>query len=488
MKFPAFFLVPLLCAAAGTSNDIESLIDQARRAPGEFAADVLIRLAALDKLEKTRRIELLADAFQRAAEAQQPYKRHAATLSMESTAGYSNRAYSQDLDGLSLRLRAIEALLPLDTRKARDLFLRIPNLNLPRVGCDDLLVYDVARYYDVLGAIARQAFTAEEAQKGGPYSLLAYHAGTVASPVQVAPMARAVASSGLKDGEFQALVSAFAGSLGRIAGDDRSFTDSRRAGSDILALAEECRRRQISPLSLIENYRLYLVNHLTGKRCADSGPGDNSGTSFGLAGGRPAAVPADAVSFFNDSLRVPPIQAILADETTPASVETPAAGLRACRDAECLAIAAQYRGLILGPGGSPYPNSYRETGEWRARLREFLSAMADWRESSGATAAEYYREKCGFFTEALNLVPNGPDREPVVRALLDFVRQNRFQAENPPEWFLPVNALLGHMALDPAGLGRLAPALRNSGDPVIALYAALETVAPRGPERLMPLL
>jgi hypothetical protein len=56
------------------------------------------------------------------------------------------------------------------------------------------------------------------------------------------------------------------------------------------------------------------------------------------------------------------------------------------------------------------------------------------------------------------------------------------------EWFLPVNGLIGRLALDPLGMGRLAEELRKVDDPIVALYANLEAVAPRPPDRILPLL
>jgi hypothetical protein len=88
----------------------------------------------------------------------------------------------------------------------------------------------------------------------------------------------------------------------------------------------------------------------------------------------------------------------------------------------------------------------------------------------------------------LNLVFDGPDRELALRATLDYLKQNRFQRENRLEWFLPVSALIGRVALDPAGAGRVAEELRQADDPTIALYANLERVAPRTPDRILPLL
>jgi hypothetical protein len=76
----------------------------------------------------------------------------------------------------------------------------------------------------------------------------------------------------------------------------------------------------------------------------------------------------------------------------------------------------------------------------------------------------------------------------VVRAMLDYLKQNPLQRENRMEWFLPVNALIGRVALDPLGMGRMAEELRQADDPMIALYAKLEMLAPRTPDRILPLL
>jgi hypothetical protein len=96
--------------------------------------------------------------------------------------------------------------------------------------------------------------------------------------------------------------------------------------------------------------------------------------------------------------------------------------------------------------------------------------------------------KSAAYTDLLNLVFNGPDRELVLRSMLDYLKQNRFQQESRIEWFLPVNALIGRMAMDSAGMGRLTDELGKVDDPTIALYANLERVAPRTPDRILPLL
>jgi len=492
MKTLAVILLPLLCAAADAPAGIDALLDAARAAPAEFAADATIRIAALDQLEKARRIELLEQAFQRASGVQQPYKRHATFVRAGSPSGFLNRAYGQDLDAMSLRLRAIEALLPLDAKKARDLFLETPPPNTPRLKCEDFLIYDVSRFYETLGSVARQSFTPQEVEAGDRFRLLERFAGAMASPVQVAPVARMLAAASVKDADFRALANSFAAALGKISGDDRSFAFSITAGKQILALVEELKRRQLPPLPLIEAYRLYLVNNLAAARCADDDSMMGNSTSFGFFAGQAIDQEAqDAVGFFNQSLRMAPLQPIQEEETTPTRLDGAATGLRTCEDAECRAIAEQYRGLVFGENGSAYPPEQKSTPAWRGKVRDFLEALSRWQpgaSGAGPTAADHFRMKSAAYSDLLNLVFNGPDRELVLRSMLDYLKQNQFVQESRMECFLPVNALIGRVAMDPAGLGRMAEELGKVDDPTMALYANLEKVAPRTPDRILPLL
>src|SRR5579863_5784152 len=206
MRNLAVLMVPLLCSAAGAPPEIDSVLARARALPGEFAADAMIRIAALDGVEKARKVVLLEEAYRRASEAQEPYLRRAGITRIQGSAGFYTRAFNQELDGLSLRLRAVDALLPLDTAKARDLFLQIPRIQLPKLKCADFLVYDVDRYYEVMSRVASSAYTPQQIAKGEPMHLLLDQAGAITSPVQVNPMARAILQSKAKDGDFQAMV------------------------------------------------------------------------------------------------------------------------------------------------------------------------------------------------------------------------------------------------------------------------------------------
>jgi hypothetical protein len=486
----SILFLPLVCAAAGRPAEIESLADSARAAPAEFAADAMIRIAGIEKLEKGWRVELLEEAFRRATAAKEPYRRRAAFSTLEGLSGFWNRVYAQRLDGLSLQLRAIDALLPLNAAKARDLFLQIAPLSLPRLSCEDALVYDVSHFYHTLAWVANQAFTPEEIKEEEPFKLIDRYVRGIASPAQVAPVARVIASARVSAPQLEALVVAFAGALEAMNGDDRSFTSNRAdAGLAMRELLEALRRREMSPVPLLEAYRAYLVRHYQAARCADS---EHVTVKLAIASADPALeeaeTAANAALFFNQKLRVDPVAAITDEERTAAKVEGEAVGQKPCESSACAALAKQYLELMMGPDGMPYAAAQKGAAEWQNKLREFLSRMAAWKQGSGETAAEHFRFRCSMYTDLLALAPGGAGRDTVLRAMLDFLKQNRLQAENPLEWFLPVNILLGRVSIDPLGLGAFAQELRASGDAIIALYARLDAVSPRTPDAVMALL
>jgi hypothetical protein len=486
MRTIALYLLPLVCLAAGPA-DIEALIGQARSAPPEFAADALIRLAGVSQLTKARRVTMLEEAFRDAASAQQPYKRRFAALQNGGPSRFYNQVYNQDLDGLSLRLRAVDAMLPLDARKARELFEQIAPPDLPRLTCNDFLVYDVSRLYDVLARVVAQGFNDAEIARREPQRLVSRYA-VVTSPAQVAPVAGLLLSAGLNDRDFRTMATTFAAALREISGDDRSYTLWAEAGPRIQALAKECENRGMAPAVVIEAYRAYLVDHLSGARCADSGQ-STTGQSFGMITGRPVATPGEtALTFFNQELAGATIQPIEGQEAAAAKREGAVPAWRLCEDAGCKDIVGRYRALVMTPAGIPYTAVQKTEMEWKNRLDDLISAMASWKEGDGPAAAEGFREKAELYGDLFGVVSDNDGRQRVARANLAFLAQSRFRAENPLEWFLPVSVLIGRARLDPLALSWLGEEIERNHDPLIGLYADLEKIAPRAPESILSLM
>jgi hypothetical protein len=474
-----FALLPL-CTSAAPPPEVEALIAAARAAAGEFAADPLIRLAAVESIDKERRVELLTQAFEFAAAAQQPYRRVPALVRLPGPVGAVNKAYSQELDALSLRLRAVEGMLPLDAAKARQLLAKIPDLKLPRATCGDFLVPDVSRYYELLEKIAGPADAAEKR------ALLDRAAASVSSPVQIGPMARVLTFADTPDETFASVLATFSKSLGRVSGDDRSFTYARQVGMQIEALTTECKRRRVSPLPMLEGYRVYLVFNLSAARCADDSVQGGGLTVIATAETEPKA--GDLTAHFNQKLRTAPLQPIQELESTPSRVEGTATGPRDCQDPQCAQTAALYRELMLSPEGNPIPQLQRNTPQWAEKLQRVLQSLAAWKPTPTLTAIELFRERSAAYSNLLNLAPAGTGRGMVTRAMLQFVAQHPVQKTHRMEWLLAVNSLIARTTIDPLGYRAFVDDLKKSTDPVIALYAALEGIAPRPADRILSLL
>jgi hypothetical protein len=480
MKTPVLFLFPLFLLGATSSSDSSTVYVLARKAPPEFAADAMIRLASNEKLDSRTRVKWLTEAFHRAAGAQHPLKLRASITRGGGTGGFLERAYQQDLDTLSLRLRVVQQMLPLDSAKATKLFLEIARPAVPPVRCEEIVVYDVGRYYEGLGEISKIG-------NRDVAKLLKNRVGGITSPAQIAPVARLLAHAALKDADLEAFTLSLAASLREMSGDDRSFTYYASAtGPAILDLVEELKRRHLSPLPLAEAYRLYLVHHLAGDRCTDDYLINTGPMTLNLMTGQPSEVLGwNASIFFQEKILLPPLKPLSEQETTPHALEGVTASANSCQDAPCQNVNQLARDLAFGPDGTPLLESQHNTDAWGAGLGSTLATLQAWQPANGQ-ADEVFREKTWVYNN-LYAMSLGANRESVMRSWLNFLKQSRATVSDRAQWFLPVNALIGRVALDP-GSTKLAELLRAQDDPAIALYVRLEPLAPRGADKVLPLL
>src|SRR5579883_1164182 len=475
----ALILISFCTVAAISPAELDIVVSGARALPPEFAADALIRVSSIDAVDRARRIALLDEAFAKAAQAQQRYKLRSAMMGLPAPVAFLNKVNQQELDGLDLQARAVAAMLPLDAPKARKLFQSIPAIQLPARKCDDYMIPDVDGFYATLAAAVRSLSDGEKQSPEAARFLKPYTA--VTSPVEVGPMASVLTESGVSNADFTSLLNAFAAALGKIKADDRSFTASYMAGTRIEALVAESNRRKISPLPLLEAYRLYLVTHLSAARCADNDRMQGGMVLAANAEAMEANQAIDVTGYFNQRLRMDPLQPIQEGEATPARVEGAVTGLRTCVDETCVALSGLLRGLVLNANGTPFLPAERESKEWRERLDALLEKMAAWEPSQRTVAAEHFREKVLLYNDLLSVAPAGAPRDAVLQSELTYLEKSRSEAANRIEWFLPVNTLLARTALDPLGFSAVRANMEKSKDPVVALYARLEALAPRTP-------
>lgn len=461
------FAATAAAVSAASRPPLLDLADTARAQSPEFAADALLRIAAAPQITdiawKRRAIE---DAFEFAAAAQQPYARR----SWNGTpASPFDKAYEQGLDACTLQCRAVDAMLEVDYKKAREMFSEIPAPQLPRLSCDDNLVWDVSIFYATAGEVAARAFNAKETANGDPFHLLQRYAADLTSPVEAAPVARMVAAASLKPARFEALVASFTGALQQLSGDPRSVAGTVAGDGNSAAIADlaaVCARHGMPAQPLLQAWRGFLVRSLGGTRCADT--------------------KLNAVQFFNGSMRMGVLQPIAADEMDSASLDGKAIPDGQCKSPECRALGKQFVALQVGPHGLAWTAAQRAQPDWDGRLRQFLSAMADW--TSDDDEVERFQWTTRFYGLLFQMAPNNPDRDLLLTRLLAFLEQSPYQSDHRAEWFLPVNRLIFQAYSDPLGMRATIRELQKCPDPVISLYAQLERLLPRPAESLIELL
>ncbi len=489
-----FFVYLCLTAAACGAERPTALVDLANRAhsaPAEFAADALLRIAASSTAaDPAWKRQLIEDAFRIAASAQQPYARRAW---QKGHGGQAEKAFAQGLDACTLQCRAVDAMLALDHKKAREMFDQIPAPALPRLSCTDALVYDVSIFYATLGNVAQQAFSPKEIAAQEPMHLLERYVPDLNSPLQVGPIATMLIGAPVATAQREGLVDAFAAALKQLSGDGRSFSATISGQSEaaaVEALASSGARQHINSLPLLDAWRSYLVRHVSGSVCGDLGGAGATGLSVALDAANSAdqaySGPLGAVRYFNENMRIGELPAISGLEAQPAKLDDQARASGPCESPECRQITTKFGGVVLGPAGMAYSEEQKATPEWAGKLRAYMEALGGWKGADDP--AEYFLWKSRFYSDLFHVLPNGPNRDMVLSAFLGWLEQNDYQREHRAEWFYRVNGLIVSAFADPVAMKTTMRDLRNSADPVIALYAELERLLPRPLEQTVSLL
>jgi hypothetical protein len=241
---------------------------------------------------------------------------------------------------------------------------------------------------------------------------------------------------------------------------------------------------------LLEAWRAYLVRRLSGARCADTTRQAPAAVSFAMPAQSFAAQayagPLGAAQFFNEQMRTGGLRAISGDELQPSKVEGEARPIAPCESIDCRQLGAGFTSLLLGPVGLSYTEAQKAGGDWGARLKQYLAALADWKAADDPAECFHWRTR--YYSDLLGVAPSGPNRDAVVTALLAWLPLNPYQRDHRAEWFYPVNALIARAFADPRTMQALIAELRKSPDPVVSLYAQLEQLLPRPLDRTAPLL
>ena len=455
--------------------EIQSLIDFSHAAPPEFAADALLRIVESGRIESPDvRRDLVEQAFQLAAHAGEPMRRVPLPGSQADTrAGYRGAALKLGLDALSLECRAIRQMLRLDKARARELFTSLTKPALDPLGCESALLYDLDDFYSTLGQIVASTFKPDEIRRGEPAQFLAMYIGRITAHAELAPAARVIGSAELPPAGLEVAAGTFLSRLGSMPSDDRSFSVAVTAlQTAIEALSESMLRQGVANAGLIRAFHDYLISNLSGPRCEDNAGSRSPGRTPATA----AVVEWYNYRFHGDA----PL--IRREETRPSRVDGSAKIERYWTSAAAKQIMADARNLRFNAQDRPLSDAERDTLEWSNSLTEVLTEVDNWKAGDEASEADYFHQKSIVYEAMLELAPAGGLRDRILGAYVAFLANSSLQQDSPVEWFWHAQSTLSRLRnASGGGAERLLAEFRRSGNPVLALYANLETTLPSSP-------
>lgn len=458
--------------------EIESLIGEARQAPPEFTADALIRLATSSRVtEKEWKIELLEEAFRTASHAQYPYQLWGTgVFHTDTRTGIRHNAHTQiDLSAMSLKCRVVKSLLPIDGRKARELFEEIPAVKLEPMECHSTHHANLESYYQTLAEVANSTFSAEEIKREDPLFFVQSRISAITSPLQVYPAFRTIASFKGNRSQISRLFLAFTEVLKKLPGDARSFLEANRTfdlAGHIKAFLNSSHPDGAIQMKLLDAVRSYFVQNLSAARC--------SGTDTV----KPYIVIVDR---FNNAVAGLPgtsmIAPITREEIASAKIEGAVELVEFWQSAKAKPFLLKLKQLRFGIGEPPNTTGTKALTEaertevkWQKQLTEFLQDFRAWRSDHERSEADYFHQKCMALMSLRELVSDETTREAVLREYIGVLSESPMQREHPMEWLLHVQPLLRYSrAEDTANIHLM---IQTAGSPSLTLYDKLERLFP----------
>jgi hypothetical protein len=440
----------------------QQIQDLSTSVPPELAAYALLRLVeakAVSQPEQQRR--LVEQAYMLAGQSPYAVRLTAVGGVSDSRAGYLSQALTQGLDALSLRTRAVTAMLKLDPERARDLFEQLRPLAIANRSCADSMLYDPSAYYQRAGDVYKKGFASEEQAKGLPDEFLESVFRDVNHASEVGPAADLLRTVQFDPEMLARAEGAFARSLNEIRGDYRSYVATQaNLVRNVTRLASAQGR---ASHALLEATRAYVIANESGAVC-----GDNSGTAAGsTASGNSSAYAALNVVLVRYGIAsigdadLKPGSVVAANETsTQAYWQSPTSKQ----------LLVSVRSLRSGDKNSP---------QWQQSASSALTSLREWIDAGSEPSEEdFYIEKAVLYSQML---VSTPDDSPAYGEMLN--EYIAFLSEEPPSddvriyWLWNIQNLVQRARMNrasgDAARMKLEAALEDAPSPPIALYGYL---------------
>jgi hypothetical protein len=452
--------------SAKSKPPLENLILLSQSASAEVQADLLLTIASANLIsDKKRRIELLNEAFQAASRVEEPVRKKSWATLVDTRSGFEQRAFDLQLDRLSIESRAISALIPLDSPRAREMFQRVVLPKIQPLDCKDSLVPDFTAYYAMVTAIAENCFTPDEIKAQAHVQFLTDQIEAVRSVSQVTAALKAVAGAKLSDEELSRVVLSLAKAFGQVSDDPRSFAFAvQREG--LISVAERflsmLKKRDIPGESLSTKVRDLLLRNMVGEVCADAGWLKQQAT----------ALPPE-IDTINAHFNSP----ITSDDLGRLRFGGKSVEVEYWTTAKGKSLLQAAKGLRFAADGHRLSAEERDTEEWHQKLLAFLNQLDHWDSASELSEDDYFQQRCNMYRVLVDLCPDDLQRDAVLRAYGSYLKDSNRKYKGRIEWISPVKDYLKIVQAKQQKMiqSSLSP-WRTSSDNMLRAYAELSVL------------
>lgn len=448
--------------------EVSILVDQARALPAEFRADSLLRLANSSLVTPaSRKQELIEEAYWSGSHASLPYLQHA---DGRSDSVIQNVVRANGLEALTLQARAVQAMLPLNPVKALRLFDQMPTLGLPKLNCSIATTPDVIAYYRTGMFLFQSAYTAKQRTNGDDLALLRQFVGSVEAPAQVPPALEMLFAVKLASDQRRDLLSLLAAQLQEISRSDREYGAAEAAL--ISAMASD-QIGQSDTAVLLPALRSYIVRHVSAHRCTDNltvaGKMAKSAVQFNVL----------VVKFDPTESRYKPISAEEAKATgDDGTYQKNPTG----QSPNSQAVTEALRWLdhdesVPGSQVVRWTLKQRSSEDWLEHYDDAAKLVHDLKETDESSAEGFFCMKADALNLLATLLPPGPTSDKAMEEYREFLEEYYPSIQNPNLWFTMFRHMLytARFADNPKEKAWILDELARSSNPIIALYARLET-------------
>ncbi len=410
---------------------IDNLIILGQSAPAEVNGDLLLTLVSSNLIaNKERKMELIEQAFRSAAEVREPLRRKSWSLNVDTRSGLKQEAFDLELDKLSMQSKAVIKMIPLDRLRARTMFEGVSLPSIKPLTCEDSLGYDLESYYGALLSVAEACFSDDERKAEAHIQFLSDRLESVRSIPQVTPATRMLVNAKLSPDELSLLVNVLTKALGRVSTDGRSFAFAIERDRLVLTahnLILKLKQQGVPANDFTGAFRSFLIKNMSGEVCTDVG---------WLKGGQ-VSLPAD-LKAINSALATP----ITVDDIHPASVGPKATDVIYWTTPKAAELLTRAKELRFGDGETALSVEQRQTEEWHRKFLDFLELLESWEPESEASPDDYFQEKCIMYMVLVDLCPDDPQRDVVLRAYGIYLKEKSREYKGRIEWILPVKDYL----------------------------------------------